>query len=174
MIVKPLIAADAIQARVTALGQELAAWLGGEPAHVIGVLTGGFVFTADLVRAMPGHDLTVEFVTASSYAGTRSTGTVTLGTELRGSLRGRHVVIAEDIVDTGLTLTRLRDVIARQEPASLRIVTLLDKPARRQVPLKPDLVGFTIEDRFVVGYGLDLDGRFRNLPFVGELSFDER
>lgn len=173
MKVRTLIPADAIASRVAELGAAIAAELGGEPVLMVGVLTGGFVFLADLIRAMPDQPMEVEFLAARSYSGTESTGAVRITQDLTSPVEGRHVVLVEDIVDTGLTLTRIREALLVRRPRSLRVVTLLDKPSRRRVPFVPDWVGFAIEDRFVVGYGLDLDGLHRNLPFVGELVLDE-
>ncbi len=168
-----LIPADAIATRVGELGRALAAELAGEPVLMVGVLTGGVVFLADLIRAMPDQPMEIEFLAARSYAGTESTGTVHITQDLASPIAHRHVVLVEDIVDTGLTLTRIREALLARRPRSLRVVTLLDKPSRRRVPFTPDWVGFEIEDRFVVGYGLDLDGAYRNLPYVGELVSDE-
>lgn len=173
MRLRTLIPQEALAARVSELGRALCAELGGEPVVMVGVLTGGFVFLADLIRAMPDQPMSVEFVAARSYSGTSSTGGVQITHELGAPIGDRHVVLVEDIVDTGLTLTRLRAALLARQPRSLRVVTLLDKPTRRRVPFTPDLVGFEIEDRFVVGYGLDLDGAYRNLPYVGELVSDE-
>ena len=173
MRLRTLISAEAIAARVGELGRALSAELDGTPVVMVGVLTGGVVFLADLIRAMPDLPMQIEFLAARSYAGTESTGAVQITQDLSSPIAGRHVVLVEDIVDTGLTLTRLCDALRSRGPASLRVVTLLNKPSRRRVPFQPDLVGFEIEDRFVVGYGLDLDGAYRNLPYVGELVSDE-
>lgn len=173
MTLRTLIPADAIARRVAELGATLSAELAGEPALMVGVLTGGVVFLADLIRAMPDQPMEVDFLAARSYAGKESSGEVLLTHDLSASVVDRHVVLVEDIVDTGLTLTRIREALMARRPQSLRVVTLLDKPSRRRVPFRPDLVGFEIEDRFVVGYGLDLDGAYRNLPYVGELLPDE-
>ena len=138
--------------------------------HLIGVLTGGFVFLADLVRAMT-RPVTVDFVRVASYG----TGTVTSGApELRtgptAPVAGRDVVVVEDIVDTGHTLDRLRQTLLAERPRSLSTVTLLDKPTRRQVAVPVDLVGFEVGPAFVVGYGLDLDERHRELPYLATLD----
>ncbi|MDE3157027.1 MAG: hypoxanthine phosphoribosyltransferase [Acidobacteriota bacterium] len=164
-----LLTAGQIQVRV----RELAADLernAREPIHLVGVLKGAFVFLADLVRAMEGP-VTVDFLAAASYrSGTVSSGEVELVRDLDATVTGRDVVLVEDIVDTGLTLQVLQQVVRSRAPRSLRTVTLLDKPSRRQVPVDVDCVGFTIPDCFVVGYGLDFDERYRNLPDIRVLT----
>ena len=138
--------------------------------HVIAVLKGAFVFLADLVRAMPGH-VSLDFMAVSSYArGATSSGEVRLLKDLDTTLDGRHVVIVEDIVDTGLTLTYLQDILRARNPKSLRTACLLSKPSRRQVDVKVEYIGFTIEDRFVVGYGLDYAEQYRNLPHIAVME----
>ncbi|HVC20821.1 MAG TPA: hypoxanthine phosphoribosyltransferase [Vicinamibacterales bacterium] len=163
-----LLPAGLIEARV----HELAAAIDRDvptPLHVIGVLTGAFVFVADLVRALRGP-LTVDFIAASSYAGTSTSGQVRLLQDTTLPLDGRDVLLVEDIVDTGLTLQALQDHLRARAPRSLRTVALLDKPSRRRAGVRLDYVGFTIPDVFVVGYGLDYEGRYRNLPGVAELA----
>lgn len=173
MKIQSFIPASALDARVRELAAILTAELAGEPVLMVGILTGGFVFLSDLIRAMPDQPMDVDFLAAHSYVGTESTGEVRITHDLSAPIAGRHVVVVEDIVDTGLTLTRVKAMLAARNPKSLRVVTLLDKPSRRRVVFEPDHSGFTIEDRFVVGYGLDLDGRHRNLPYVGEVLPDE-
>ncbi len=104
---------------------------------------------------------------SSYHGGTESTGEVKIVKDLDASIQGRHCLVVEDIVDTGTTLFKVRNLLQDREPLSLKVCTLLDKPSRRKTPVQVDYIGFTIEDRFVVGYGLDLDGKFRNLPYVG-------
>src|SRR6476619_7058410 len=138
--------------------------------HLIAVLKGAFVFLSDLVRHTPGH-VSLDFMAVSSYAkGTTTSGQVRLLKDLDTSLDGRNVVIVEDIVDTGLTLTYLQDILRARSPKSLRTACLLSKPARRQVDVKVEYIGFTIEDRFVVGYGLDYAEQHRNLPYIAVLD----
>lgn len=162
-----LISAEQIEARIQELGTLVRGWFAAdEPILVVGVLKGSFLFMADLVRAIDGP-LHCEFLGVSSYEGTSSTGAVRLTHDLRTDIAGRHVVVVEDIVDTGLTLQYLLRTLAARHPASLRVVSLLDKPSRRTVDVPVDLVGFTIPDAFVVGYGLDLDQLYRNLPYIG-------
>lgn len=163
---KVLFDPDTLATRVGELGAEIRAELGDVPIVAVCVLKGSILFTADLVRAI-GGDVRIEFLGVSSYEGTESTGHVRITHDLKTPVKGEHVLIVEDIVDTGLTLSYLHSALRVREPASLHVASLLDKPSRNSTGAKADFVGFTIEDRFVVGYGLDLDERYRNLPFVG-------
>ena len=141
-----------------------------EGVHLIAVLKGAFVFLSDLARAMPGH-CSIDFMAVSSYGkGSTSSGQVQLLKDLDTGIEGREVVIIEDIVDTGLTLTYLQDILRARSPRSLRTACLLSKPSRRLVDVKVDYIGFSIEDRFVVGYGLDYAEQHRNLPFIAALD----
>lgn len=134
------------------------------------VLKGAFLFLADLVRAMD-TDVTLDFIAVSSYgSGIRSSGEVRLVKDVDASLEGRQVVIVEDIVDTGLTLHYLQDILRRRGPRSLHTACLLSKPSRRAVDVHVDFTGFTIDDHFVVGYGLDFAERYRNLPYIGLMA----
>lgn len=162
---------ERISARIAELGKEIRRDVGSdEPVHLIAVLKGAFVFMADLVRQIDGP-VTLDFIAVSSYgAGTASSGQVRLLKDLDRSLEGRHVVIVEDIVDTGLTLSYLQEILRAREPKSLRTACLLSKPSRRKVEVPVEYVGFTIEDRFVVGYGLDFDEQFRQLPYIGVMD----
>ncbi|MDR3672247.1 MAG: hypoxanthine phosphoribosyltransferase [Holophaga sp.] len=163
----PLLTEEQIRQRVKELGAQLTADYEGKDLVVIGLLNGVYPFFADLTRAMD-LDLDVNFMRVASYGGgTESTGEVKIIFDVDKSIRGRHALVIEDIVDTGLTLFKVRNLLLDREPASLKIVTLLDKPGRRRVSVPVDYVGFAIEDHFVVGYGLDLDGIHRNLPYVG-------
>jgi len=164
-----LLSADQIQKRVEALAQEIRADF-PDDLHVIAVLKGAFMFLSDLVRHTPGH-VSMDFMAVSSYAkGTTTSGEVRLMKDLDTTLDGRNVVIVEDIVDTGLTLTYLQDILRARNPKSLRTACLLSKPSRRQVDVKVEYIGFTIEDRFVVGYGLDYAEQYRNLPYIAVLG----
>lgn len=155
-----------VQARVRELGEAIERDHRGTNLHLICVLNGAFMFMADLVRAIE-MPLTVDFLSVSSY-GTRteSSGEVRLVKDLEQSLKDKHVVIVEDIIDTGLTMQYLIGYLQGRKPASVKVATLLSKPSRRLVPVPIDYVGFEIEDAFVYGYGLDVGHRFRNLPFV--------
>ena len=138
--------------------------------HLIAVLKGAFVFMSDLARAMPGH-CSIDFMAVSSYGkGSTSSGQVQLLKDLDTGIEGRDVVIIEDIVDTGLTLTYLQDILRARSPRNLRTACLLSKPSRRLVNVKVDYIGFSIDDRFVVGYGLDYAELHRNLPFIAALD----
>jgi hypoxanthine phosphoribosyltransferase len=160
-----------LRARVTALAREIAAATAGD-LHVVGVLTGAFVFLADIIRQLD-RPLTVDFVSASSYGrAMTSSGTVTWLKGISTPVTGRQVLLIDDIVDTGRTLAAIQHHLLSEGPRSLRTVCLLDKPSRREVPVLVDHVGFEIENRFVVGYGLDASGLHRNLPYLAALDDD--
>ena len=162
-----LISQSQIQARIRELAVEIRRDHGADsPIHLVAVLKGAFVFLADLMREMTG-DVTCDFIALSSYgASTKSSGEVRLLKDLDRGLEGRDVIIVEDIVDTGLTLSYLQEILRAREPRTLRTACLLSKPSRRKVDVKVDYIGFTIEDRFVVGYGLDVDEKYRQLPDI--------
>ena len=163
----PLLTEVQIQQRVRELGAQITEDYAGKDLVVIGLLNGVYPFFADLSRAID-LDLDVNFMRVASYGGgLESTGEVRIITDVDKSIRGRHTLVIEDIVDTGLTLFKVRNLLLDRDPASLKICTLLDKPSRRRVNVPVDYVGFPIEDHFVVGYGLDLEGIHRNLPYVG-------
>jgi hypoxanthine phosphoribosyltransferase len=164
-----LLSEDQIQKRVGELARQLRRDF-PEGLHLVAVLKGAFVFLSDLIRHVPG-DLSLDFIALASYAkGTTTSGEVRLVSDLDMAIEGRHVVIVEDIVDSGKTLLYLQDILRARNPRSLATACLLDKPSRRQVTVKVDYIGFTIEDRFVVGYGLDYAERYRNLPYIGVLE----
>ena len=159
-----LIPAADIQRRVRELGAEIGRECGEGPVYLIGVLKGSFIFLADLVRAIPAP-VRVDFIGAASYgAGTETTGQVRITKDLDAPIEGCDVIVVEDIVDTGTTLAYLLEVLAQRKPRSLRVAAFLDKPSRRTCDIQADFVGFTIEDRFVVGYGLDYAQDYRQLP----------
>jgi hypoxanthine phosphoribosyltransferase len=168
---KVLLDAATIQERVRELAAEIERdYPADDEIHLVCVLKGGFVFMSDLVRAM-GPRVTLDFIAVSSYAkSTKSSGEVRMLKDLDSGLQGRHVIIVEDIVDTGLTLTYLQDILRARAPLSLRTACLLSKPSRRVVEVDVEYVGFTIEDRFVVGYGLDFAEKYRNLAYIAELD----
>jgi len=164
-----LIPQDRLAARVAGLARAIRDD-GSDDIHLVAVLKGAFMFLSDLVRHTPGH-VSMDFMAVSSYAkGTTTSGEVRLLKDLDTTLDGRNVVIVEDIVDTGLTLTYLQDILRARNPKSLRTACLLSKPSRRQVDVKVEYIGFTIEDRFVVGYGLDYAEQYRNLPYIAVLG----
>ena len=164
-----LLTGDEVQARVVELGAQLAADYKGRDPVLVSVLKGSIIFLADLVRAMP-IPLSIDLMEVSSYgASTETSGQVRILKDLSSSIEGREVIVVEDIIDTGLTLNYLLRYLHDKGPASIRICCLLDKPARRLAPIEIDYRGFTIPDRFVIGYGLDYGERYRNLPYVGVL-----
>ena len=166
-----LLSTDQIQTRVKEMGTQIERdYPPGEGIHLVGVLKGGFMFMADLVRAMSPR-VTLDFIAVSSYAkSTKSSGEVRMLKDLDTGLEGRHVIIVEDIVDTGLTLTYLQDILRARAPKSLKTACLLSKPSRRKVEVAVEYVGFTIEDKFVVGYGLDYAEQYRNLSHIAVLN----
>lgn len=170
-IQKILLTEEQIQARIRELGEELSREYAGKNPIVVGVLKGVVVFYADMVRKIT-VPCQFDFMWISSYAGTESTGTMQIKRDLSADVKGRHVLILEDIYDTGNSLNFTYHHLLSKEPASVKICTLLDKPERRNpaVTLKPDYVGFTIPNEFVVGYGLDYNECYRNLPYVGVLK----
>lgn len=169
-ILKILLTKEQIEKRVQELGEELTKKFDGEEPLFIGVLKGSFIFMADLIRNV---DLkcSMDFMAVSSYgSGTSSSGAVKINKDLNEDITGRHIVIVEDILDSGVTLNYLCGYLKNRKPASVTLVTLLDKPARRKSPVKADYTGFEVPDEFVVGYGLDYAEKYRNLPFVGVLK----
>ncbi len=155
-----------IQARVAELGAAISRDFLGERLVLIGVLKGAAIFLADLARHIEA-DCTFDFVSVSSYGkGTTSSGQVKLIKDLDEAIEARNVILVEDILDTGLTLSFLRKILLQHHPRSLRLAALLDKPSRRKQPIEADYVGFRIPDHFVVGYGMDFNERYRNLPDV--------
>jgi len=165
-----LVAEKEIVARVGELGREIARDYAATNLVLVGVLQGAIPFVADLMRAM-ALDLTIDFLRTSSYgSGTTSSGTVKLVTDLSVDIAGRDVLIVDDIVDTGHTLAALRRTLEARGPRSVRTCVLLDKTGRREADVTVDYVGFTIPNVFVVGYGLDYDGLYRNLPYVATLD----
>ncbi|MGI6673343.1 MAG: hypoxanthine phosphoribosyltransferase [Limnochordia bacterium] len=170
MQLRVLIDAEEIAHRVQELGQQISADHQGQKLVVIGILKGAVVFLSDLIRHIT-VPLEVDFMAISSYgAATQTSGVVQLLKDLDRPIEGEHVLIVEDIIDSGLTLSYLYQLLKSRNPASLRTAVLLDKPERRQTEFTPDYVGFTIPDMFVIGYGLDYNHRHRELPYVGVLE----
>lgn len=170
--ITPLLSEKAIGRRVgeiaDAISKDFATVTERNPLYLVAILKGAFIFTADLIRLIK-VPCTVEFISASSYgAGTSSSGTVELSHSI--SVGNRHVLLVEDIVDTGLTMHRIVSELSTQKPASIGICTLLDKPSLRNYPVSISYTGFTVPDRFLVGYGMDHATRYRNLPFIGTLE----
>ncbi len=161
--------ADEIAARVRELGAQITADYDGKNPLFVGVLKGSFVFMADLMRAV-GTYCDIDFMAVSSYgSGTTTTGAVKINKDLSYDVEGRNIILIEDILDSGVTLSYLKKYIEARKPASVSICTLLDKPARRRADITPDYVGFQCPDAFIVGYGLDYAERYRNLPYIGVL-----
>ena len=173
-VIDQMISAKSIAARVEELAREITTYFSGtDKLVVVGLLRGSFVFIADLVREL---DLPVEvdFLEASSYGNSmHSSREVRILKDLRGEIAGRDVLLVEDIVDTGFTLSHVIHLLKAREPARLMVCALLDKPTRREVPVKADWTGFDIPDEFVVGYGIDFAQRNRNLPFIGKVRFTD-
>jgi hypoxanthine phosphoribosyltransferase len=164
-----LFSAEQIQSRVAEMAKEIRRDY-PEGLHIVAVLKGAFVFLSDLARAMDGQ-VSMDFMAVSSYAkGTTSSGEVKLLKDLDTTLDGKDVLIVEDIVDTGLTLSYLQEILRARGPRVLRTACLLSKPSRRLTDVKVEYIGFTIEDHFVVGYGLDYAEQFRNLPYIGVIT----
>lgn len=169
-IERVLISEEELQKRIAELGQQVAADYADKEPIFVGVLKGVVNFFTDMVRATPIR-CQYEFMAVSSYgSGTSTSGTVKLLKDVTCDIKGRHVVILEDILDSGLTLKFVTEHLLSMEPASLKICTLLDKPERRKVDVYADYIGFTIPNEFVVGYGLDYQEFYRNLPYIGVLK----
>ena len=168
-----LIPADRIDVRVGEMAAAIARAYDGKPVTVVGVLTGCLIFTADLIRRID-LPLRVAFVTASSYRGaTLVAGRLEIRDELLPDIAGKHILLLDDILDTGKTLTRVVAHLIDRGAASVKVGVLLRKSGRQEVPFEPDFVGFTIPDKFVVGYGLDFNDEYRHLPYIGVFSAGE-
>ncbi|WP_397542097.1 hypoxanthine phosphoribosyltransferase [Roseovarius salis] len=174
-VIDRMISAKEIAARIEALAREISAeFAGAEKLVVVGLLRGSFVFIADLVREL---EMTVEvdFIETSSYGSAmHSSREVRILKDLRGDIAGRDVLVVEDIVDTGHTLSHVLALLQSRQPAKLRTIALLDKPSRRETDITADWTGFEIPDEFVVGYGIDYAQRNRNLPYIGRVRFTDR
>lgn len=173
-IAKILISPEQLQQRVAELGEAISRDYAGKDLLLVCILKGGVVFLSDLIRAIRIPHA-IDFMAISSYGGARteSSGVVRILMDLNTSIENRNVLIVEDIIDTGHTLSHIVDLLKTRDPQSLRICTLLNKPSRREVPVEVDYIGFDIPNEFVVGYGLDFNEVYRNLPFVGVLKPDK-
>ena len=171
-----LISEEDVKSRIVALGEEITAFYQAKQINkliVVGLLRGSFMFMADLVRELK-LPIEIEFMTTSSYgSGMTTNHDVRISKDLESDIRGEHVLIVEDIIDTGYTLEKVREILNLREPASLAICTLLDKPSRREVPVPVEWVGFEIPDEFVVGYGIDYAQRHRHLGYIGKVILEE-
>lgn len=171
-----LISEEDVKSRIVALGEEITAFYQAKQIDkliVVGLLRGSFMFMADLVRELK-LPIEIEFMTTSSYgSGMTTNHDVRISKDLEGDIRGEHVLIVEDIIDTGYTLEKVREILNLREPASLAICTLLDKPSRREVQVPVEWVGFEIPDEFVVGYGIDYAQHHRHLGYIGKVILEE-
>ena len=168
-IERVLISAEELEAHVAEIGAQISRDFEGKDPIFIGVLKGCFIFMADLMRHVT-IDCSMDFMAVSSYSGTTSTGAVKINKDLSEDIEGRHIIIVEDILDSGVTLNYLKNFLMVRRPASISIATLMDKPARRKADVYADYSCFEIPDAFVVGYGLDYNERYRNLPYIGVLK----
>lgn len=164
-----LITEEELREKVSAMGAQISRDFEGKDPLFVGVLKGCFIFMADLLRCV-NIRCSMDFMAVSSYSGVKSTGAVKINKDLSEDIAGRHVIIVEDILDSGITLNYLKNFLMQRGPASISIATLMDKPARRKAPVYADYSCFDIPDAFVVGYGLDYNERYRNLPYIGVLK----
>ena len=164
-----LISAEEIEEKVSAIGKQISSDFEGKNPIFVGVLKGCFIFMADLMRNV-NIRCSMDFMAVSSYKGTSSTGAVKINKDLNQDIEGRHLIFVEDILDSGVTLNYLKHYLMVRQPASITIVTLMDKPAHRKAPIQADYACFDVPDAFVVGYGLDYNERYRNLPYIGILK----
>lgn len=163
---------EQVDARIKELGEQISRDYAGKSVHLICILKGSVYFTCELAKRI-SIPVTMDFMQCSSYgAETKSSGVVKIAKDLDEPITGRDVIIIEDIIDSGRTLSHLTKLLAQRQPASLKLCTLLDKPDRRVVDVDVEYVGFQIEDKFVVGYGLDYDQQYRNLPYIGVVEFE--
>ena len=168
-IAQVLYTREEIYRRVSEIGAQISEDYRDKDPVFIGVLKGCFIFMADLMRCV-SVDCSMDFMAVSSYRGTTSTGAVSINKDLSAPIEGRHIILVEDILDSGVTLNYLKSYLQVRKPASIRIATLLDKPARRKADIYADYSCFDVPDAFVVGYGLDYNERYRNLPYIGILK----
>lgn len=170
--VRVLISEEEIEKRICEMGKEISEFYQGEPVHLVSVLKGGVFFTCELAKRL-SVPVSIDFMSVSSYGdGTKSSGVVKVVKDLDEAIEGKHVLVVEDIVDSGRTLSYLLDNLKSRKPQSLRLCTLLDKPERRVTDVHVDYTGFEIPDKFVVGYGLDYMQHYRNLPYIGVVELD--
>jgi hypoxanthine phosphoribosyltransferase len=173
IIGKPFLTSEQIQKRVRELAREISEDYEGKEILAVGILKGAFMFFTDIVKQIQ-VPMEVDFLVASSYIKTETTGKVKIHADVREDIKNKHVILFEDIVDTGLTLKYIKDTLLSRNPASLKICAFLDKKAHRHVDLDPDYVGYKIPDEFVVGYGLDYDNKYRNLPYIAVFKKENR
>lgn len=172
-IIKVLLSEEEVDARIQAIGEQISKDYEGKQVHMVCVLKGGSFFLCELAKRIT-VPVSLDFMSVSSYGSdTKSSGVVKIVKDLDEPLQGKDVIVVEDIVDSGRTLSYLLEMLRDRGPSSLRLCTLLDKPDRRVVDVEVDYTGFQIPDKFVVGYGLDYDQRYRNLPYIGVVEFEE-
>lgn len=164
---KVLISQEDLEKRIKELAEEISRDYAGKEIDLVCILKGGVMFMTQLAKSITGCHVTMDFMSVSSYGNERvSSGRVKIVKDLDESIEGRDVLIVEDIIDSGRTLSHLLEMLGTRKPNSIKLCTMLDKPSRREVDVKVDYVGFTIEDKFVLGYGLDYDQFYRNIPYV--------
>ncbi|MBQ2094460.1 MAG: hypoxanthine phosphoribosyltransferase [Firmicutes bacterium] len=167
-----LISREQLADKVAELGAQISEDYKGEELFLIGILKGSVPFMADLMRAIT-LDVEMDFMSVSSYgSGTKTSGVVRILKDLDSDIAGKNVLIVEDIIDSGLTLAYLKEYLAKRNPKSIKIVTMLSKPARRKADIEADYTGFVVDDKFIVGYGLDIDQKYRNLPYISWIKED--
>ena len=164
-----LISEEEIHAKVVEVGKQITKDFEGKEPVFVGVLKGCYIFMADLLREVK-IDCSVDFMAVSSYNGTNSTGAVNINKDLKSDIYGKHIILVEDILDSGVTLNYLKNYLMVRQPASISIVTLMDKPSRRKANVYADYSCFEVPDEFVVGYGLDYNEKYRNIPYIGVLK----
>ena len=168
-IERVLISQEELERQVARIGAQISADYADKDPIFVGVLKGCFIFMADLMRHVT-INCSMDFMAVSSYSGTNSTGAVKINKDLSEDIGGRHIILVEDILDSGVTLNYLKNYLQVRKPASIAVATLMDKPARRKADIYADYSGFEVPDAFVVGYGLDYNERYRNLPYIGVLK----
>lgn len=164
-----LINKSKLEKRIEEMGKQIAKDYEGKELVLVGILKGSVMFMAELAKNIK-KSVALDFMDASSYEGTESTGKIKINKDIRDSIEGKDVIIVEDIIDTGRTLTYVKEHLEQKNPNSVKIATMLSKPSRRVLELKVDYIGFAIEDKFVVGYGLDYNEQYRNLPYIGYIE----
>ncbi|MCI8636278.1 MAG: hypoxanthine phosphoribosyltransferase [Clostridia bacterium] len=169
MEINILINKSKLEKRIEELGKQIEKDYQGKELVFVGILKGSVMFMSELAKNVKSN-VELDFMDVSSYQGTQSTGTVTINKDIRNSIEGKDVILVEDIIDTGRTLTYVLEYLKQKNPNSIKIATMLSKPSRRVMELNVDYIGFSIEDKFVVGYGLDYNEKYRNLPYIGYIE----
>ena len=169
MEINILINKSKLEKRIEEMGKQIEKDYQGKELVFVGILKGSVMFMSELAKNVKSN-VELDFMDVSSYQGTQSTGTVTINKDIRNSIEGKNVILVEDIIDTGRTLTYVLEYLKQKNPNSIKIATMLSKPSRRVMELNVDYIGFSIEDKFVVGYGLDYNEKYRNLPYIGYIE----